>query len=89
MIAFENASAAEVNPPADESSLEVTYINELYADEVTEEDLVSPKQARSPQTYATEEEVTYLSSYQEAGKGQHFFVQKVKTLFLNLHSTID
>lgn len=67
MIAFENASAAEVNPPADESSLEVTYINELYADEVTEEDLVSPKQARSPQTYATEEEVTYLSSYQEAG----------------------
>lgn len=22
-------------------------------------------------------------------KGQHFFVQKVKTLFLNLHSTID
>ena len=56
-----------MNPPADESSLEVTYINELYADEVTEEDLVSPKQARSPQTYATEEEVTYLSSYQDAG----------------------
>ena len=56
-----------MNPPADESSLEVTYINELYADEVTEEDLVSPKQARSPQTYATEEEVTYLSSYHEAG----------------------